>query len=106
MTRYDPIPGLSLSSSPPEPTPDPAAENERQERLEELARAEVLRCDDRFADWLKNAAGDQLEDAARLIAASFELGERTGRVQCAFWTLQGRILADYTAHRVEQEQDA
>ena len=103
MTRFANIPGLTLSSSPPECTPDPAAENARQERIEELARAEVLRCDDRFADWLKNAAGDQLEDAARLIAASFDLGERTGRVQCAFWTLQGRILADYTAWRMEQD---
>ena len=103
MTRFANIPGLTLSSSPPERTPDPAAENARQERIEELAREEVLLCDDRFADWLKNADGDQLYDAARLIAASFDLGERTGRVQCAFWTLQGRILADYTAWRMEQD---
>jgi hypothetical protein len=77
--------------------------NMDQYQIEERARAELIACDTTFRDYMRNVPGDQRDDAAQLIAASFQLGERTGRQQCSFWTLQGRILADYTAWRIDQE---
>jgi hypothetical protein len=105
MNRYATPPGLCLSSSPPE-YPEPTADeiNARMERVEELARAEIVACADRFVDWLASERqdDDQLLTAAKMVSYTFDLGEMTGERQCAMWTAQGRILADYTTYLNEQ----
>jgi hypothetical protein len=104
MNVRDRVPGLTLSSSPPE-YPDPTDDeiNARMDRIEKIARADIVDCTARFKDWLAEYNGDQLELAARMISYSFDQGEPTGKRQCAFWACQGLIEADYRAYLDEQE---
>lgn len=104
MSRYATPAGLCISSSPqeyPEPTVDQI--NERQELVEELARAEILRTDERFTQWFTDHldGGDHVIALARHFAHCLQIGG--GCHQLAAWQLEGQIVADYQAYRIEQE---
>ena len=105
MNRYATPPGLTRSSSPPE-YPEPTADeiNARMDRVEKLARAEIVACADRFVDWLSHPRqdDDQLLTVARLASYTFDLGEPTGRRQTAYWEMQGLLVHDYAQYLNEQ----
>jgi hypothetical protein len=82
---------------------NPETENARMERIERIARQDIITCAQRFCDWLDGLDADQSYTVARLISAGFGWGEKTGVRQTAFWELQGQIEHDYTQWLAEQE---
>ena len=100
---YNGIDGLNLSSSPPEVYPDPDAVNEAEERVEEMARAEILRCDPAFVEWFTEHADGA--DHTWALCRHFGNSLQTDRPehQMAMWQLQGQIVRDYQDYRIWQE---
>ena len=97
------IPGLTLSSSPPEFLDDPDAANAAEERVEEMARQEILRTDPRFTEWFTEHTdgADHTVALCRLFANLMETARP--EKQLAVWQLQGQIVRDYQDYRIWQE---
>jgi hypothetical protein len=99
MSRYATPHGLTLSSSPPECRDDPDAINAAEERVEEMARQEILSTDPRFVQWFTEHSdgADHTVALCRHFAACLEGDLIAG------WTAQGSIVRDYQDYRIWQE---
>jgi hypothetical protein len=104
MNVRDRVPGLTLSSSPSECRDDPDAINAAEERVEEMARQEILSTDPRFVQWFTEHpdGADHTVALCRHFARCM-LGNSSIADQLAAWQLQGQIVRDYQDYRIWQE---
>ena len=99
MNVRDRIPGLTLSSSPPEYLDDPDLANAEEERVEEMARAEILRTDPRFTEWFT----EHTDGADHTVGLCRHFAKALEGDLIATWVLQGQIVRDYQDYRIWQE---
>jgi hypothetical protein len=75
--------------------------NERMAQVEEDARAQIIDSDERFCEYLMRD-GNALLALCRHLSHSLQIG--TNSHQLAAWQLEGQIVADYQAYRVDMER--